>query len=377
MASVMLATFSCTSPSTYRKQTGRRFIRRSAFSLLWRRCLTSDGSKTRPAQTGGVVFDSSHTLIVTTSEGMVFRLDVSRGRTLWSRTLHDSFATTATVHGSKVFVPSVGGRVYAMSRYDGSPVWKSPPALDAGVSTPAVYYDTGLYVLTDGDVLHVLDSATGRETAQYRVMLPMTERTTLGHSGLLIHEGRLFFGTEGGYVAAFRLGEPNSAMWATRIAPRSLRHGEYAVLDSDVTPFVHGGTVYGASQDGGLALLDPDTGVIVRQVIFEGTSAWTHDAKDDALFIYSSERGLMRMTMGLEMVWNVPLEAGAVRDMKYDGRTLFLLSSQWGLVAVDPSSGKVWNTFSGGLGASGSMALGTGRLAMLDDSGCVDMFEIW
>ena len=257
-----------------------------------------------PAVVDGVVY-------VTTSgfNGELQALNASTGSELWSAPLGDEqdlsliVSAPAVVNG-RVFVGSNDGHLYAVSAFDGSPLWASPTPVGVNVSTPAV------------------------------------------------GNGVVYFATWNGYVYAVTA---NNGSLAWRSSYNS-GFGEW-----NAAPAVSGGLVYMGSSDGNLYALSVQDG---HQVWNYSTGAPVNSSpavanglvyissEDSNVYALNASTGAYqwRYTTGGEVISSSTVANGVLYFASFDGN----------LYALNASTGAYrWSSSTGG-GAVSSPAVANG-----------------
>jgi outer membrane protein assembly factor BamB len=150
---------------------------------LW--TFTSAGIVTLPAMYDG------NDVVVASADHTIASLDPGTGRVHWSVSVGDVQAPMAE-SGGEVLAADVGGTVHALGTGDGRERWHAD--LGARVSRAVVAAGDRVFVIDDDGVLHVLDVATGKETASWTAPAPATGSPAIaaGHLYVACQNGRLY-----------------------------------------------------------------------------------------------------------------------------------------------------------------------------------------
>jgi outer membrane protein assembly factor BamB len=157
--------------------------------------LGSGGRQLWTYTTGGIVslpaiYDGS-SVVVASADHRVASLDPASGRERWNVEVGEVQAAMAEVGGA-VVVATVDGRVRALGAADGKVRWERD--LGAKVSRAVVGAGDRVFAVDDDGVLHVLDAATGAETASWTAPAPPVGSPAIaaGHLYLTCSDGRLY-----------------------------------------------------------------------------------------------------------------------------------------------------------------------------------------
>lgn len=171
----------------------------------------------------------------------VLALDAASGQQRWFRPTGGSVAASPAILGPNVVVPSKDGRVVALNRTTGVPVWEAP--VDAGVSSPAVFGDT-VYVgggaFGAGGKVTALDGATGSVRWTFTPNGPVQSSITYA-DGVLVFATNTDRGTVYGINATTGVLE-----WAYEPSPPQYILGSPVIAD---------GIVYAPSDNGHVVAL--------------------------------------------------------------------------------------------------------------------------
>ncbi|MEO6952281.1 MAG: PQQ-binding-like beta-propeller repeat protein [Polyangia bacterium] len=261
--------------------------------------------------------------------------------------------------GTRVFVGSAHGMMWALSAADGSLLWRRPLAGPIS-SEPAYFPEIDLLVVGDDNgALWGLDPATGQERWVYRVHSPITAQpvyaegliyftttedriyavdasrgtwkwqydreapegfTIRGQGGPLYTKGRIYVGFADGFLASLEA-RTGDVVWVKSLAGETTSH----YVDVDSTPILVDGTLYASSVSGGVFALDPKDGSVHWR--FEADGASSIRVHDERVYFSAGRQGLHCLDLAGRLVWRQEL-AGAGE-----------LSTP---LVVDDTHGKAW-----------------------------------
>jgi len=130
-------------------------------------------------------------VIVASADHSVSSLDPGSGHEHWNVSVGEIQAPMAE-SGDTVIVAGVDGTVHALKASDGSRRWAA--SVGGRVSRGVVAAGDRIFVIDDGGVLHVLDRATGEQTATWTAPAPPTGAPAIaaGHLYVTCQDGRLY-----------------------------------------------------------------------------------------------------------------------------------------------------------------------------------------
>lgn len=234
---------------------------------LWRESVgdgaRDSGVRLRPTMVDGVLYADS-------TDGKLVALDANTGKTLWSKSSRthgwfgwgdkkrkDAFyAGGPAVSGDLLAVGTLDGHVYGVNAKDGSPRWESTLKSEV-LASPVVVGDLVVVRTGDGRV-YGLDAASGARRWVYdQTSVPLL--SLRGNGPLLVANGVVFFGSDGGKLVALRL-DNGEKLWEQKLASGEGRTEIERLDDSDGSIMLDGSTLYGAAYHGNLAAVDGPSG---------------------------------------------------------------------------------------------------------------------
>src|SRR3989442_3381114 len=117
----------------------------------------------------------------------VLALDSRTGAEKWFFPTAGSVAASPAIAGHDLIVPAKDGNVYAVNRSSGQEVWRE--AVDAGVSSPAVYGDTAFVgggSFGAGGPVVPLDVVTGSERRSVKPNRPVQSSLTYANRTIIL-----------------------------------------------------------------------------------------------------------------------------------------------------------------------------------------------
>ncbi len=204
----------------------------------------------------------------------VLALDSTTGAEKWFFSTAGSVAASPAIAGYDLLVPAKDGNVYALNRSSGQEVWRA--AVDAGVSSPAVYGDTAFVgggSFGAGGRVVALDVATGAERWSFTPNGPV-------QSSLTYASGKILFATNTAQGTIYALDASTGALrWSYAPSPADYILGSPVVADGIVfAPSDNGhvvalfgvtvptGTILGSIFDIGAAIVV--VGILVVMVLW-------------------------------------------------------------------------------------------------------------
>lgn len=192
------------------------------------------------------------TLYVGDAYGMVSALSLEDGQEIWHTEGDGEVYAGPTVHGDDLLVTCEAGSLTCFDKANGTKRWDFK--IEAPLRcTPTIAAGQILLAGCDSQ-LHLIDAATGNETNKIAIDAPTGATAAF-------HNGRVYFGTEGGTFFAIALSQDGGApkeIWKFRDPERGQPiRSAAAVTDKLVVYGAQGKAIYG---------LDPATGALKWKV---------------------------------------------------------------------------------------------------------------
>lgn len=240
---------------------------------LWRESIGEGAGETgvrlRPAVVDGVLYAGS-------ADGKLVALDADTGKTIWSKSSRTHgwfgwgdkerkdvfYAGGPAASGDLLAIGTLDGHVYGVNAKDGSPRWEATLKSEV-LASPVIVGDLVVVRTGDGRV-YGLDAASGERRWVYdQSEVPLL--SLRGNGPLLVANGVVFFGSDGGRLVALRL-DNGEKLWEQKLASGEGRTEIEQLDDADGTILLDGRTLYGAAYHGNLLAIDGPS----------GRPLWTH-----------------------------------------------------------------------------------------------------
>lgn len=272
--------------------------------------------------------------------GVVRALD-RLGKTRWTRELGSAIEADLLLTDKSLFVATTGGQVVALAPTNGEVLW----TYEAGVELATTPTLAGGLLLVPSlvDSVLALDAAKGTFRWFHRQPAP-SGMTIRGAAGVTVVGERAFTAFSDGTVVALGLGD-GSVAWKQRIRSKG------SFDDVDTTPLVLGEAIWIGTQGGEVVSLAPATG--------EETSRFSVKHPISGL----STNGRFLLVLGPDVVsaierpsgrlrWTTRLPGGAPSPGVLLDGTLLVGTSQGPLYGVSTGTGKPVVAFAPGSGVT-------------------------
>lgn len=271
--------------------------------ILFRISLAPEGKEGEPTLGGGCAIEKD-VVFAATSYGELLSLSALSGEILWRQPLQSPARGSPTLSEGKIYVVTLQNQLHAFDAKTGQLLWTHagmPEGLGIlGLAAPAVSGDIVVVTYTSGEVC-ALRAQTGNVIWAEIISGPrhLGEAQNVSHirANPVIHQGILYVISYSGQMVALNLNH-GQRLWE-------------ASLGSTQTPVFDGQTLFILTNNQEIAALDTQTGQIL----------WAHSFSQ---FAFSPKEKENTCT------WLGPLLAD---------KTLYFLSSQGLLVALDPQTG--------------------------------------
>lgn len=329
--------------------------RQAELALRWHRPLSEPSQLDWASQLrGGVAMHARlGLLLVGGVDRRIRALRASDGALVWQFDALGRVDSTPTIVNDLAYFGAGDGAIYAIDVATGTLRWRTVVGAEV-VHSPSVSGNS-VTVVTGADAVVSLDLTTGERRWTYRRPPPGGISAT-GHAGLRIVDTRLYTGFADGAVVCLDVTD-GSVLWevdtaAELDAAEDANEGHQAI-DVDTTPVVINDTVFVASQAVGVLALDTLSGSR-RWGVASLTRVTALCADDRALFVHSSERGLMRIDpFDGHVLWSRDTGARAVLQIQSLGNHRLLLGSMdQGLTVVSNEGGEVLDALRTGRGVA-------------------------
>jgi outer membrane protein assembly factor BamB len=329
-----------------------------------------------PVERAAAAIDPVHErMYIGSSQRSLHAFDVS-GRELYRFDADSSIdaAPTLDARTDELYVASASGRVTALDADDGHVRWNAE--LGATVSRPGVLSEDAIYLVTDGDGVFALSRKDGSVLWRYQ-RDPRAGLKITGHAGLASGEQSLVTGFSDGAIVALAKGDGH-ALWVvdTTLDLTDSSQAEIGFVDVDTTPAIVGDIVYAASFLAGLYGIRMQDGVTqFRNAELTGVTSLTADER--TLSMVSAERGVSCYDLpALTQRWshNVNIR-GAANSITLEDRTLFVTESRGALLVLAIADGRELGRLQTEHGFAAVPSLRQGQGAILGNSGILYAFD--
>ncbi|MEJ1158505.1 outer membrane protein assembly factor BamB family protein [Prosthecomicrobium sp. N25] len=302
---------------------------------LWRVSVQREGVSDDPTTGGGVASDGPR-VYAATGYGTVVALDASSGGKVWEKRIGEPARSAPTVADGKIFVVSQGNVVYALNASDGSEAWSFRGVPESGgllaSANPAVSGGKVVVPFTSGELV-AIDIKTGQAAWSDALARASRNYAVSGLSDIaaspVVDDGVVYATGVGSRTVAIQLKDGNR-IWEKAIG-------------SAHTPAVAGNAVFVVDLDDNLIAIERKTG----DVLWTNRLPVTREKKK-------------------RTNWAGPVLAGG---------SLWLVSNEGGLIALNPTNGQVVNTLSTGEPAMIAPVVAGGKLIVLTGSGTLAAYN--
>lgn len=299
-----------------------------------------------------------------------------RGRELYKVPMDASVEAQPTLDARRdeLYVATGSGRVYALNASDGAE--RFHVELGSPVSQPGVLSDDAIYLVTDGDGVFAISRKDGSTLWRYQ-RDPRAGLKVTGHAGLLSSDQRLITGFSDGSVVALAKSD-GRPLWVvdTTLDLVDSSLAETGFVDVDTTPAQVGDVVYVASFMAGLYGLRVQDGVAqFRNPDLTGITGLTADER--TLSLVSAERGITCYDLpALRVRWSRTQGLrGAANNIHLEGRILFVTQSRGALLALAIADGQELGRLQTMHGFTSQPSLVQGQGTILGNAGTLYTFE--
>ena len=271
---------------------------------IWQRQFGSGSGKKYASLTPVAVQDR---LFVADRKGRVWAVDRRSGKPIWEQRT-DTPATGGLGSGAGlVLLGSRDGRVSALAQSDGRLAWQVP--LSSEILAPPQAAGNVVAVRTGDGKLHGLSVKTGERLWIYEQPVPAL--SLRGTSGPVLVQGAAVAGFGNGTLAAVQLAD-GQLIWERRVTSPQGRSELERMVDIDAQPVSVGTSLYAATFQGHVAAME----------LYSGDIAWRREvssntglAVDNTAVFVSDDQG---------HVWALDRRSGASlwRQPKLQGRDL-------------------------------------------------------
>jgi outer membrane protein assembly factor BamB len=298
------------------------------------------------------------------------------GRQLYRNEVESSIEAEPTldVASDELYVTTAGGRVHALRASTG--IERFNVDIGAPVSQPGVLSEDALYLVTDADGVYALSRKDGSTLWKYQ-RDPRAGLKVSGHAGLLSSGQHLITGMSDGSIVSLAKGD-GRALWVvdTTLDFADPAQTEQGFVDVDTTPVQVGDIVYVASFLGGLYGLRAQDGVAQFRNA-ELTTITSIAADDRTLLIASSEHGVICYDLPtLTTRWRrQDWVRGAPNNIRLEQHVAYVTETRGAFLALALADGRELGRIQTEHGFTASPTLTDGLGYVLNNAGVLYAFD--
>ncbi len=338
--------------------------------VRWTERLTADfGGSYQPVERAVAGLDPLRGRVyVGSSAGSLWALTPA-GRKLWRHECGGAIESQPAIDGAagELYVGNAEGVLTALQSADGAERWQRSVGGPVR-STPALSTDA-VFVITASDAIVALSRARGEELWRYQRDAPSGFSLT-GHSGLVLHEGRIFAGFTDGVVVALDAAS-GQVTWERDTALDLEESEETATrfVDVDTTPVVVGDRLWIASFSGGLYELALGSGSVLAKEAEQTGVVSIVAAGDDTLILSSADAGVVRFDMRERHArWRRKIHRGAPGTARVERGVVLVGENLGGFLALSLETGAELSRIESGHGFTAECAI-SGNLGFVVSNG--------
>ena len=357
-------------PTDWIGGTPRARVLEGPVHMRWTERLTPEfGGSYEPVERAVAALDPRHDRVyVGSSAGSLWALTPT-GRKLWRYDSGGAIEGQPVVDGEagELYVGNAEGIVSSLRTADGTERWQKS-AGGPMRSAPALSADA-VYVVTASDIVVAFSRTDGTELWRYKRDAPQGFSLT-GHSGIVLHEGKLFVGFTDGFVVSLDAGTGQAA-WERDTAIDLEEDGDNTsrFVDVDTTPVIVGDRLWIASFSAGLYELSVGSGNVVWKDADRTSIVSIAAAGDGGLVLSSADAGIVRFdTEQHSDVWKRPVVRGAAGPVTIVRGVVLVGENLGGFLALSLDTGAELSRLESGHGFTAECAV-AGHLGFVVSNG--------
>lgn len=300
------------------------------------------------------------------NDGQMIAYELETGRELWKEQDKSSYHSGPVIFKDQLLYGTVQGRVYSRQYLTGK--LKYVVDLGASVETEGVLYNGRVFFHLRNHQLFCLDAETGKILWAYKRSVPY--QTTLQRASKpLVVDGKVYIGFADGHVAAFGI-EDGVLLWENKLVSGS------KFVDIDSTPILKDGKLFVASLSGPIAILDPNTGNLLRSLEYVASRAPL--LRGDKLLFGTVDGSLVLLDKTFKEVLKRKISDAAISSIVEWKGLLAVSTVGTNLYLVDPTSLEVKATRHLGHNYSavfGQLQSVEGKLALISSRNRIYVFR--
>lgn len=350
--------------------TPRARVLEGPLHMRWTERLTPEfGGSYQPVERAVAALDPAHDRVyVGSSAGSLWAMTPT-GRKLWRYDTGGAIEGQPAVDGDagELYLGNAEGILYALRTADGTKRWEKP-AGGPMRSAPAISADA-VYVVTANDLVVALSRTDGSELWRYKRDAPQGFSLT-GHSGLVLHDGKLFVGFTDGFVVSLDAAS-GTAAWERDTAIDLEEEGDNITrfVDVDTTPVIVGDRVWIASFSAGLYELSIGSGSVLWKDAERTSIVSITAAADSSLVLSSADDGVIRFDTEEHIdLWKRPVVRGAAGTASVVRGVVLFGENLGGFLALSLDTGAELSRLESGHGFTAECAV-AGHLGFVVSNG--------
>ena len=349
----------------------------SGMRVRWSKLLVEEfGGAYVPVERAGAALDPLHGLLyIGSTQGKLWAFS-DDGKPQYTFSTGSSIEAPPTLdeRRDELYVASSSGLLHGLRAHDGKVRFTAE--LGAPVSQPGLLSDDALYLVTDADGVYALSRADGSVLWRYQRDARAGLKVS-GHAGLLSSGQRIVTGFSDGSIVALDKSDGH-VVWTvdTTLDFADPSQSEQGFVDVDTTPVQVGDTIYAASFLAGFYGLNSQDGVVrFRAAEFTGITSIAADER--AIVLASADRGVVCYdlpTLSPRWLRHEALRGSPNQVEVYD-RAVYVTESRGAFLALALSDGHEIGRIQAEHGFTAAPSLRQGQGFILGNSGILYAFE--
>ncbi len=277
-------------------------------------------------------------------DGSFFCLDAATGEVLWRNLTEGPVEGEPLVTDEMVYVGSGDGHIYAFRLHDGEKIW-SYKASQAFLGRLALQ-DERLVGVTNNNTMFCLDAQTGQALWSYHRDAPSGLFQVRGVASPLIVDNKVYGGFSDGSLVLLSL-ESGEVL-----ATKNFAKIDADFIDMDSDPLVVDELLVVGSFSSGVIALDRNTLDEVWRYEVEGPSSPVLDKKNKIIYFSTAKSKIFALNAkDGKPIWSFAARKGKMSRPVLTKDWLLISSSEYSLLTLSRSNGKLIQIFNPGKGA--------------------------
>ena len=345
-----------------------------AFSMRWIKDLQPSGPYVPVELAAPIGAPELGRVYIGSTSGELFALD-QFGKPAFKHVAKAAIEAPVTLDTARgeLYAASVDGTVTALDASSGAQRWQV--SIEEAISQRGLLSPDALYLVSDLDTVVALSRKDGSVLWRYRRAERPEGFAIVGHAALALGDQRIVAAFGDGVVAALDPGD-GRVIWEldTSLDVPELDETQ-RYLDVDTTPAIVDGVAYVASFSGGLYGLDVHTGTVRNhESHLKSIAGLTTDGH--VLIVASAEQDVLCLELpSLAPLWRWDVRKGAPGVPVIAAGHVYVPESQDGLVALDVQSGRERGRLHTAHGITTPASLAHGQGFVLSNAGRLYAFS--